>query len=391
MRIAFVTETFLPKIDGIVNTLCHLLDYLALKGHQSILFAPHGGPQQYANTPIIGRPAWRFPLYPELNLVPPINTGIEKVFADFKPDVVHLVNPAVFGLAGLKAAKKRRIPIVASYHTDIPGFARRWGFSFIAKPLWDYFTWIHNQADLNLCPSQATRTELQEHGIKNVKLWKRGVNTNQYHPSHRSQEHRSRLTRGNETAPLLLYVGRLSMEKRVDWLLPVIRSIPEARLAIVGDGPMRMALESMFAGTNTVFTGYLSGNELAKAYASADIFVFPAANETFGNVILEAMASNLPVIAPDTGGVTDLICDGINGLLFPAEQKSALINRVRELVQDRSRARQMGTNGRAFAETQSWSSIFDRLLHNYSLLVRQHSMRLNKIPKNKRGFLTLPE
>jgi len=365
MRVALFTETFLPKVDGIVNTLCRLLDHFARRGIESLLFAPAGAPERYSWTRVIGLPGYSFPLYPELTLVPPYVDVSEHLEA-FAPDLVHVLNPVSLGVAGLRHAQARALPIVASYHTDLPGFAERWGLGVLSGPLWTYLRWLHNQAALNLAPSRATQRELEQHGIQSVGLWGRGVDAQRFHPRHASASMRERLTRGRQSAPLLLYVGRLSPEKRIDWLRPVIDALPHARLAIVGDGPSRATLERTFAGTPTVFTGYLAGEALAAAYASADVFVFPAANETFGNVALEAMASGVPVIAPRAGGVLDHVADGRTGLLFEPENPGSLVMAARWLVEDRVFARRLGAAARVLARTRTWDAVLDGLLDDYA-------------------------
>jgi phosphatidylinositol alpha 1,6-mannosyltransferase len=369
MRIGIFAETFLPKIDGITNTLCHLLEHLDARGHQALMFAPNGGPSYYAGTEIVGLPALPLPLYPELKLVPPIVSGVDERLEEFKPDLVHVVNPFLLGLVGIQAGRSVQVPIVASYHTDLPGYTDRWGVGFSKELFWSYTRWVHNQADLNLCPSHFTLAELKEQGFERLKVWGRGVDNIQYNPDHRSQIMRDRLTDGNPEQNLLLYVGRLAVEKRVEWLHPVIANLEHVRLAIVGDGPLRDSLEELFDGTPTVFTGYLAGEDLSAAYASSDIFVFPAANETLGNVVLEAMASGLPVIAPNAGGVTDHVSQGETGILFPAEEQETFIQAVNQLLCDPITARKMGAAGRVYAEANSWSLILDGLLKNYQELL----------------------
>lgn len=373
MRTAFFTETFLPKIDGIVNTLCYLLDYLATRGHASLLFAPDGGPDQYAKTPVIGLPAIPFLLYPELKLVPPY-VNVSDRLAAFRPDLIHIINPFSLGLVGFYHARDLDIPVIASYHTDIPGFAVRWGFGGVVRDLlWAYLRWLHNQADLNLCPSRATQLELDAHGFERLKIWGRGVDTQRFNPRHRSQIWRLRLSRGQAEAPLLLYVGRLSPEKRVDWLRPVLTALPQVNLAIVGDGPARRDLEALFADTQTHFTGYLYGHDLACAYAAADIFVFPAANETLGNVVLEAMASGVPVVAPRSGGVLEHVIDSRTGLLFEPEEPQALIEAVSKLIADQWLAQRLGLTSRKQAEGKGWGQILDNLLIEYAALIDQRT------------------
>ncbi len=370
MRIAFFTETFLPKIDGIVNTLCYLLDHLALRGHRSLLFAPSGGPTKYANTPVVGLNAVPFPIYPELKLVPPY-VDVTQTVQDFQPDLVHVLNPVSLGLVGLKQAESLNVPVVASYHTDVPGFAVRWGLGMLYEPLWSYFRWLHNRADLNLCPSKMTQRELEEQGILHTKIWSRGVDTERFNPKHRSQAWRERLSLRDPDRPLLLFVGRISPEKRVDWLRPVMDVFPQVNLALVGDGPARPTLARLFEETPTMFTGYLRGHDLACAYAAADIFVFPAANETLGNVVLEAMASQVPAVVPRSGGVIENVTDGETGLLFEPESQEDFVAKVGRLLEDEAYRGQLSQASRVRVEAQSWPAILDKLLLDYEELINK--------------------
>jgi len=368
VRIAYVTEVFLPKIDGITVTLTHLLEYLRERGHESIMFAPKGSISSYAGTEVIGRLSVRTPFYPELHVALPI-ARVEKELLKFDPDLVHLVNPTSLGLAGMRAARKHGIPVVASYHTDMPGFARRWRLGFLAKPIYGYYRWVHNQANLNLTPSEFTMKQLKAQGFKRLAVWTGGVDIDRFHPDNASVEMRERLSGGEPEKPLMLFVSRLSREKRADWLLPIVRQISGIRLAIVGDGPARSQLEKLFAGTPTVFTGYLRGPELATAFASGDIFSFTGAEETFGNVVAEAMASGLAVVAPRSGGVVDLVEDGVTGLLFKPEDHSKFLDCVRELAQDLDRAKRMGQAGQKKARLYAWETTLTQLLEFYENVV----------------------
>lgn len=382
MRIAIFAESFLPKMDGVTRTVCRLLDHLAARGHQSLLFVPEGAPAQYADTTIIGLPSLSMPVYPELRLAPPAS-GVEPRLWAFAPDLIHLVNPALLGLNGLHLAQKWDLPLVASYHTDLPGYAERYGMGLLREPLWSYFRWLHNKADLNLCPSRFTQRQLEAHGFQRVRLWPHGVDTQRFGPQHASRAWRERLSSGQTEALLLLYVGRLAVEKRLDWLRPVLDACPEARLALVGDGPARAHLETLFAGTPTVFTGYLAGDDLAAAYASADIFVFPSASETFGNVVLEAMASRLPVIAPDAGGQSDFVTHDETGLLFAQNDVRELISAVRRLLEDAPMRESMAESAHIFAKSQTWDLVMDDLLAGYKELIREksHKKRLDRLPR----------
>lgn len=368
MRIALFTEVFLPKTDGVVNTLCHLLEHLTRRGHRALLFAPAGGPDQYAGTPVVGLPALPVPFYPELRLVPPL-VDVRQALAAFRPDLVHVFNPVSLGLVGLSVAREMGVPVAASYQTDLPGFFQRWGMGFASEPLWSFLRWVHDQADLNFCPSWFTLRELAQRGFRNLRVWGRGVDTERFHPRHADAGWRARLSGGQPEAPLVITVGRLSPEKRVGLLKPLVDALRNARLAIIGDGPERWVLERQFAETPTVFTGYLRGADLAAAYASADIFVLTSANETFGNVVLEAMASGLPVVVPHTGGQMDYVRDGINGLVYHAKDGASLIAQVSRLIEDPTLARSLGMAGRAYAKTQRWEDVLDRLLADWATLV----------------------
>ncbi|MCB1174038.1 MAG: glycosyltransferase family 1 protein [Leptospiraceae bacterium] len=365
MRIAFFTETFLPNFDGVVNTLCRLLQYLEGQDHEVVVFAPEGGPQQYAGARVIGRYGMPFPLYPEIKLVSPLD-NFEKELLEFKPDLVHVLNPISLGMAGIWHARQLEIPLVASFHTDVAGFAERWGFGFISEMIWTYSRMLHNQALVNWAPSHATATILRERGFERVSVWSRGVDAKHYHPLRRDMDMRRRLSAGNPDAPLLLYTGRLSQEKRVNWIKRVLKSRPDVRLAIVGDGPYRTELEKLYKGTAAVFTGALRGLELAQAYASADIFVFPAANETFGNVVLEAMASGLPVITANAGGPLDFVQHKENGLVFQHTNRKSFKKRVLQMLKKSPQERKaMGLRGRRLAAERSWASVFSSLMAEY--------------------------
>ncbi len=374
VKIAYFTETFLPKVDGVVNTLCNLLEYLPERGHESLLFAPAGGPQRFAETPVVQMPGAPFPLYPEIKLVSPF-TDVTAELYRYRPDVVHLLHPVALGFAGLRAARALGIPVVMSYHTDLVAYARYFGFGALSNLVVRIERWIHNQADLNLCPSGPTLRELDGYGFERLKVWTRGVDTQRFSPARRDAAMRERLSGGESEKPLLLFVGRVSHEKRVHWLRPMLDRINQenhkngkrgVRLAIVGDGPARAEMEGLFAGTPTEFTGVLRGRELAAAYASADAFVFPSASETLGNVVLEAMASGLPVVAAGAGGPLDLIEHGKTGLLFQPESESDFAQAVGSLVASGDFIRRMGRAGREYAETRRWSAVHDRLIQDYA-------------------------
>ncbi|MCV3215954.1 glycosyltransferase family 1 protein [Plectonema radiosum NIES-515] len=365
MRIALFTETFLPKVDGIVTRLSHTIDHLQRNGDSVLVIAPEGGITEYKGAKVYGVTGFPLPLYPELKMAlprPAIGYELEK----FQPHVIHVVNPAVLGLAGIFHSKLHNIPLVASYHTHLPQYLHHYGLGMLEGFLWELLKAGHNQAALNLCTSTVMMDELTTHGIERVNLWQRGVDTELFHPDLASKDMRSRLSQNHPESHLLLYVGRLGAEKEIERIKPILEAIPAARLALVGDGPHRQALEKHFAGTNTNFVGYLTGRDLGSAFASADAFIFPSRTETLGLVLLEAMAAGCPVVAARSGGIPDIVTDGVNGYLFEPEAdiQSAITATVRllEQKQEREIIRQ---NARREAELWGWASATRQLQDYY--------------------------
>jgi len=369
MRIALFTETFLPKVDGIVTRLRHTIEHLQRSGDEVLVICPDGGITEYKGAKIYGVSGFPLPLYPELKMALP-RPAIGYILEQFQPDIIHVVNPAVLGLAGIFYSKVLDIPLVASYHTHLPQYLQHYGLGMLEGLLWELLKAGHNQAALNLCTSTAMMEELTAHGIERVNLWQRGVDTETFHPSLVSEEMRSRLSQNHPDSPLLLYVGRLSAEKEIERIKPILEAIPAARLALVGDGPHRQALEKHFANTNTHFVGYLVGKELASAFASADAFIFPSRTETLGLVLLEAMAAGCPVVAARSGGIPDIVTDGVNGYLFAPdagdEGAIAATLRLLEMKQERESIRQ---NARLEAERWGWAAATRQLQDYYQKVI----------------------
>jgi len=363
MRIALFTETFLPKVDGIVTRLRHTVDHLQRMGNQVLVVAPDGGLTEHKGARIYGVPGFPLPLYPELKLALP-RPAIGEALERFQPDIVHIVNPAVLGLAGLFYSKQFNLPLVASYHTHLPEYLQHYGLGMLEGLLWELLKAGHNQAELNLCTSTAMMQALTERGIERVNLWQRGVDTETFQPHLACQNMRSHLSQGHPDSPLLLYVGRLSAEKEIDRIKPVLESIPGARLALVGNGPHRQALEAHFAGTSTHFVGYLQGRDLAAAFASADAFVFPSRTETLGLVLLEAMAAGCPVVAARAGGIPDIVENGVNGYLFDPTDENRAIAATQHLLAESEARDTLRRNARREAERWGWAAA-TRQLHNY--------------------------
>ncbi|MEM9905087.1 MAG: glycosyltransferase family 1 protein [Cyanobacteria bacterium P01_D01_bin.44] len=365
MRIALFTETFLPKVDGIVTRLKHTVEQLQNLGDEVCVFCPEGGLTEYKGAQISGVSGFPLPLYPELKLALP-RPSIGEAIEAFQPDLIHVVNPAVLGLAGIYYSRTLDIPLVASYHTHLPKYLEHYGLAMFEGMLWEILKAMHNQARINLCTSTAMQTELTDHGIERVEVWQRGVDTELFRPELASQEMRAHLSEGHPEAPLLLYIGRLSAEKEIDRIKPVLEAIPGARLALVGDGPHREDLEKHFEGTYTHFVGYLGGEALASAYASADAFVFPSRTETLGLVLLEAMAAGCPTVAANAGGIPDIVTDGVNGFLFDPLDDEGAIKATKCLLAARAERELLRRNARMEAERWGWRGATQQLQRFYA-------------------------
>jgi glycosyltransferase involved in cell wall biosynthesis len=372
MRIALFTETFLPKVDGIVTRLKQTIEHLQQNGDDVLIFCPDGGLTSYRGAKIYGLSAFPLPLYPELKLALP-RREIGQQLAKFQPDLIHVVNPAVLGLAGIFYAKTYRIPLVASYHTHLPKYLQHYGLGMLEGLLWELLKGAHNQAELNLCTSSVMVEELRQHGIERVDLWQRGVDTKLFHPDRQTAEMRQYLSQGEPTSRLLLYVGRLGAEKEIERIKPILAAIPGSRLAIVGNGPHRTYLESYFADTPTHFVGYLAGERLAAAYACADAFIFPSRTETLGLVLLEAMAAGCPVVAARSGGIPDIITDAHHGYLFDPHDPQGAIAATAQLFAKPNSNRILRANARAEAERWSWSAATGQLQKYYQQVVADRS------------------
>ena len=380
MKVAFLTETFLPKVDGIVTTVCQTIRQLRRLGHEVLIIAPDGALAEFEQSRVMGIPGHPFPFYPELRLSFP-RSSIHHALEEFQPDIIHAVEPVCLGIAALYLSGGRdggrlRTPLVVSYHTDLPKYLAYFRLHLIEPFIWPLLRLRHNRATVNLCTSTAIVQELEEHGIDRVELWPGGVDTDRFHPTRRSADMRARLTAGHSEAPLLLYAGRLSAEKGIERLLPVLRANPQMRLALVGDGPHRPALERHFAGFPVVMAGFLHGDELAQAFASSDIFVMPSETETLGLVVLEAMASGVPVLGARAGGIPEMIDHGVNGYLFDSEDQAAAF--AGRLAADRAERQTMGLAARTAALDRSWEAATRRLLEHYrTAAAMQHLAPVN--------------
>ena len=368
LRVAVVTESFLPSLNGVTTSVCRVLEHLRRRGEQAIVVCPGPAPGEYAGHRVITVPALSYRQFP----VGLPTLTVQRTLEAFAPDVVHVASPFVLGAAGLSAARRLGLPSVAIYQTDVAGFARRNGAGPAAAAVWRWLRRVHAAADLTLAPSGAALADLRAHGIDRTALWGRGVDVELFDPCRRSTPAvtalRTLLAPGGEL--IAGYVGRLAPEKRVE-RLAVIADLPGVRTVVVGDGPSRASVQR--ALPRAVLLGRLQGEALADAYATFDVFVHTGTEETFGQTLQEAMATGLPVVAPASGGPLDLVAHGERGLLYSPHDDDALRAAVARLAADPALRSVMGAAGRAFVEPRSWASLGDGLIRHYRSAISSRS------------------
>jgi glycosyltransferase involved in cell wall biosynthesis len=371
LRIALFTETFLPKLDGIVSILCMALRRLQERGHRALVFGPPDMPAEYAGARCIGTGGPRFPLYPEVRINLP-NRRIGQELRAFQPDLIHVVNPIFLGPTGIAYARLLRLPLLASYHTDVPGYAKFYGYPWGERLLWWLFRSLHNRADLNLVPSTYILRQVRAHGFRRVRWWRRGIDTERFRPIARDPAMRVRLTGGHPDDFLALYVGRIAKEKGVDRLREPLGRLPGVRLALVGGGPELEQIRARFADMPAVFAGFLDGDNLVSAFAAADALVFPSTNETFGLVALEAMACGLPVVAGLSGGLVDILEDGVNALACDPHDPRSIAECLGRLQHTPELRARLSQGALAHARSRSWRATMDQLIDYSQLAMRVH-------------------
>ncbi|KAG2435904.1 hypothetical protein HXX76_007099 [Chlamydomonas incerta] len=308
----FVEPSPFSHISGMKNRFQCLIRNLREAGDEVRVFTPDPhAPSDYHGAKVVGVLGFKLPFYssPTLLLSLGLSVNVLWQLLTRRPDVIHVSAPGLMVFAAALYAKLLAVPLVVSYHTHVPEYIPKYTWRGLVEPMWSIIRWFTRTADLALVTSHAMKTELSRNACRSqsIEVWPRGVDADVFHPRHRSAAMRQRLSGGVPEAPLLLYVGRLGAEKNLDALRCVMEALPGCRLALVGDGPARSQLEQHLAGLPVTFMGMLRGEELSAAYASADVFVMPSETETLGFVVLEAMASGLPVVAVAAGGLKDIL------------------------------------------------------------------------------------
>lgn len=311
---------------------------------------------------------FRLPQYKSLTVSLDVSAKVWRLCGEHKFDLIHVSSPGMYLLPAVVASRLRGIPLLMSYHTHLPVYLRTYlpyPWNAIGEWItWRLLRWAHQFADLTVVTSPQMEHALDEHGIPSV-LWPKGVNTTQFHPQFKSQEMRHQMSQGNPDDFLVVYIGRLAREKRLTHLRSILEGllangIP-TRLCIVGHGPEALDLQKYFQDTPTYFLGGLEGLALSSAFASGDVFIMPSDSETLGFVVMESMASGVPVVASKAGGLIDLVDDGGTGYLVPADDTDAFVEKIAWLYQNPTVRNQMAVQGRHAAEQWSWEASMEYL------------------------------
>ncbi|WP_327313742.1 glycosyltransferase family 4 protein [Streptomyces sp. NBC_01235] len=362
MRVVIVTESFPPDVNGVAHCAFQTARHLVDRGHAPVVVAPATaagtGPDAEAPCPVVRVPSLPLPGYPQVRVALP-SRRVAAAIAEHRAEMVHLASPFILGVRGMAAAARLGIPAVAVYQTDLGGYARTYMGAGEAAA-WRRIRSVHAAADLTLAPSSAALHDLDTHGVPRVKLWPRGVDTVRFRPDRRDEALRRSLAPNGEL--IVGYVGRLAPEKQVE-LLAGACGLDGVRVVVVGDGPSRPGLEETLPGA--VFLGKRTGDELARLFASLDVFVHTGPFETFCQTVQEAMASGVPVIAPAAGGPLDLVAHGRTGLLVPPRDAAAVREAVASLAADPAQRFAFGAAGRATVEGRTWAAVGDRLIGHY--------------------------
>lgn len=366
LRVLVVSESFLPQVNGVTNSVRRVLEHLAAESHDAELVAPTG-PATYAGFPVMSARGARLPFYKDFRIGLETRGRLRAAMTRFRPDVVHIASPATLGYQAAKAAQELGIATVAIYQTDLVGFAERYGIAGGGAAMSRLTRRIHLAVDRTLVPSSASMAQLEGLGVPRLSRWPRGVDLAMFDPARRDASLRRRLAPHGEL--LVGYVGRLAPEKELELLAHVDR-IAGVRLVIVGGGPEEAKLRGLLP--SAAFLGVLHGEELAAAYASLDVFVHTGRYETYCQSAQEALASGVPVVAPRAGGPIDVVSDGA-GFLYPAGDGAALAAYVARLVEAPALRQRMSATAHASVQGRSWQAVNDRLVMHYRQVIHARS------------------
>lgn len=365
LRIALISETFPPEINGVANTLGHLSHGLRARGHRVQLVRPRqpSDAQAAPDADLLLVRGWPLPGYPGLQWGQSSLHQLLRSWRKQRPDVLYIATEGPLGLSALRAAGRLRIPVVSGFHTNFQQYTRHYGLSLLSRVLTGYLRWFHNRARMTLVPSASQLSALQCQGFKRLQMLARGVDSRLFHPAKRCNALRQSWGLDAQSIAVL-HVGRLAAEKNLGLLCTSFRALQQTypqqrfKLILVGDGPQRTNLQQQIP--EAIFCGLQRGEALAAHYASGDLFIFPSLSETFGNVVLEALASGLAVVAFDQAAAAQHIRHGHNGALADAQDEPGFIAATLGLLAEPDAHRQMRLNARRHASQQSWEAIVER-------------------------------
>lgn len=360
-----VEPTPFTHVSGYANRFKEMLRYLAKAGDEVEIVTTDSStaakdlPERSFGFPIQHTQGFTFPLYNHITLtldLPEMKGA--RVIDRLRPDLIHVTSPGFLLFAAMFYARVMRIPLVMSYHTHLPSYGKNYlGFiPGIEEISWKLLRLAHTRADLTLVTSPQMRDQLIQNGIPRVQVWRKGIDTVRFDPRFRDHDTRCKMTDGNPDDFLMVYVGRLGAEKRLKDIKAVLERMPQARLCIVGKGPQMEELQEFFKGTKTVFMGQMGGDELSKAFASADAFVMPSDSETLGFVVLESMASGVPVVGARAGGIPDIIDHEDTGFLVTPGDTDQFVKCLSKLKDDHQFRKEMGQRARVEAERWGWEA-----------------------------------
>lgn len=376
LHIALISETFPPEINGVANTLGRLYAGLRERGHRLQLVRPRQATDQgqKGDDELLLTRGWPLPGYPGLQWGQASMHKLLRRWQRQRPDVLYIATEGPLGLSALRAARRLGIPVVSGFHTNFQQYSEHYGLGLLTRALTHYLRWFHNRSQLTLVPSASQRLELQRRSFERVQLLARGVDGKLFHPAKRSTELRTSWGLGDNDLAVL-HVGRLAVEKNLNLLSRSFSALQAAhpqhrlKLILVGDGPQRAALQQ--ERPDALFCGVQRGEELAEHYASGDLFLFPSLSETFGNVLLEALASGLAVVAFDQAAAAQHIRHGHNGALAMPGDEAAFIDSASWLLEDAETLRRVRLNARQHAGRQGWGAIVQHF-EEYLRAARQH-------------------